>query len=302
MRISECGMNRREYAALGGLAAILIITIGWWVAALWPLPAATPEWVVRARAACFGSTASGLPDAGGWILLIGSPISMVVALFIIAGGAVRDGLSALFRSRGGRMALTACTATLIVALGAAYGRVVTAYGYGSIGEATAFTASSPAPLAQRLDRTAPELALVDQHGETIGLERFRGRPVLLTFAYGKCETVCPVIVHNSLEAARELVDLDPVVLVITLDPWRDTPSRLPHIAASWQLPTGTHLLGGEIDRVEATLDAWQVARARNPQNGEIAHPSLVYVIDRDGRIAFAVTGNRDHIVQAVRRL
>jgi protein SCO1 len=295
-------MNRRELSSLAALGFILVVTIGWWVAALWPLPAEAPDWVVRARAACFGSTESGMPDAGGWILLIGTPISMVTALLIISGGAVRDALAALLRSRAGRPVVAGCAMLLIVSLGAAYGRVVTAYGLGSVGEASAFTATSPAPVPPRLDRSAPALSLVDQHGETFSLERFRGRTVLLTFAYGKCETVCPVIVHSALQARAELANADPAVVVVTLDPWRDTPARLPHIATSWQLPPDTYLLGGTVEQVEATLDAWHVARVRSPQTGEIAHPSLVYVLDPDGRIAFAVTGNRDHIVQAVQRL
>jgi protein SCO1 len=294
-------MGKREALALGALAAILAITIGWWAAALWPLPPAAPEWVVRARAACFGSTESGLPNAGGWIMLVGTPLTMLAALLIVWGGAVRDSLLALSRTAGGRSALGGGTLLLIICLGAAYARVVTALGLGVVGEATAFSAAA-APLPARQDRPAPPLGLVDQLGERIDLERFHGRPVLLTFAYGKCETVCPVIVKNTLAARAEASDIDPVVLVVTLDPWRDTPARLPQLAESWRLPAGAHLLGDEVERVEATLDAWQVARVRNPQNGEIAHPSLVYVIDREGKIAFAVTGNRDHILQALRRL
>jgi protein SCO1 len=295
-------MNKRELAAISALGFILVVTIGWWVGALWPLPAETPEWVVRARAACFGSTESGMPDTGGWILLIGTPISMVTALLIIWGGPVRDALRAMFRSAAGRGVLTASAFTLLVALGAAYTRVVTAYGPGSVKGPSAFTASAPAPPPHRLNREAPPLALVDQHGERVGLERFRGHPVLLTFAYGKCETVCPVIVHNALEARRELNDLAPVILVVTLDPWRDAPSRLPHIAASWQLPGDAFLLGGEVAEVEATLDAWQISRSRDLRTGEIVHPSLVYLIDAEGRIAFAVTGNREQIIAAARRL
>jgi cytochrome oxidase Cu insertion factor (SCO1/SenC/PrrC family) len=295
-------MTKREFGALGALAAILVITTGWWVAALWPLPAETPDWVVRARAACFGSTESGMPDAGGWILLVGTPLSMVTALLVISSGAVRDGLATLFRSSAGRALLVGSVAFVLVSVGAAYARIVTAYGYGSVGETTSVSGAAASYVARRIDRQAAPLSLVDQSGERIDLARFHGRTVLLTFAYGKCETVCPVIVHNSLQARERLVEANPALLVVTLDPWRDTPQRLPHIAASWKLPADVHLLGGGIDEVERTLDAWQVARVRNPQNGEISHPSLVYVIDPDGRVAFAVTGNSDHIVQAVERL
>jgi cytochrome oxidase Cu insertion factor (SCO1/SenC/PrrC family) len=52
--------------------------------------------------------------------------------------------------------------------------------------------------------------------------------------------------------------------------------------------------------VEATLDAWGVSRSRDLSTGEIAHPSLVYVIDPAGRLAYAVTGNEAQIVRALR--
>ena len=35
------------------------------------------------------------------------------------------------------------------------------------------------------------------------------------------------------------------------------------------------------------LDAWNVARQRNPATGDIAHPALVYMLDAGGTIAFA---------------
>jgi cytochrome oxidase Cu insertion factor (SCO1/SenC/PrrC family) len=295
-------MTRREYGAIGALGFILLVTVGWWAAALWPLPAETPEWVVRARAACFGATANGLPNSGGWVLLIGSPLSMLGALLIIWGGAVGDGFRGLSRSRAGRALLTVGACTLLLGIGAAYGRVVNASGLPgarAVAESAAFT---PASLPARLNRATPALSLLDQHGQSADLERFRGRIVLLTFAYGRCETVCPVIVHNALEARRELNELVPVILVVTLDPWRDTPARLPRIAATWQLPPDAFLLGGTVDEVEATLDAWEIARARDLRTGEIAHPSLVYLIDPDGKLAFAVSGNREQIVAATRRI
>lgn len=296
MPLSE---RREETLALTALGAILLISVGWWAAALWPLPTATPEWVVRARAACFGTTESGLPNAGGWILLVGTPLTMLAALLVIWGGAVRGGLWRLARSAGGRRLLAAVATALVVGGVAAYARVASAY-VGARVEA----GTEPATRSRlaRLDREAPPLALQDHHGRPVRLEDFRGRPVLLTFAYGKCETVCPVIVQSVRSAQAELAELAPVVLVVTLDPWRDTPLRLPHIAETWRLPADAYLLGGDVAAVEATLDAWQVARSRDPRTGEVLHPSLVYVIDADGRIAFAVTGNAEQIVQAARRL
>ncbi|HEY9515861.1 MAG TPA: hypothetical protein VIQ74_09295, partial [Gemmatimonadaceae bacterium] len=85
-------------------------------------------------------------------------------------------------------------------------------------------------------------------------------------------------------------------------PWRDTPARLPAIAAAWELPAGAHLLGGGVDAVETTLDAWGVPRFRDSATGEFTHSSVVTLIDRRGRVAYTVTGGSEAIVKYARRL
>jgi protein SCO1 len=287
----------RETWALYGLAGILVVTVGWWAGALWPLPAATPEWVVRARAACFGSTESGLPNSGGWILLLGTPPAMLGALWLMGGDELRSGLRALAARRTGRWGMGAVAISLALLCGLAVLRVLDASGRLATAEAAV-----PPPTLPRLDRVAPPLTLLDQNSDAIRLEQFRGRPVLVTFAYAKCETVCPLIVHDALAAAAELSDLNPVLLIVTLDPWRDTPARLPHIAAMWKLPADSHVLGGSVEEVEAVLDAWEIARWRDPRTGEVSHPSLLYLVDAGGVIAYAVTGRSEQIVEAGRRL
>ena len=79
--------------------------------------------------------------------------------------------------------------------------------------------------------------------------------------------------------------------VVTLDPWRDTPARLPAIAAQWQLPRDAFVASGDTGAVTATLERWNVARQRDLRNGEIAHATLVYLIDREGQVAYAVSGS-----------
>lgn len=92
------------------------------------------------------------------------------------------------------------------------------------------------------------------------------------------------------------------ILVVTVDPWRDTPSRLPHVAHQWDLPHDAHVLSGEVDAVLTELEAWDVAIGRDSLTGEVTHPALVYVLDREGRIAFATTGGGEHAAALVRRL
>ncbi len=292
-------MRSREAAALAAAALLLAITAAWWALALWPAPAGA-AWVVRAREVCFGTGPTGLPDAAGWMALVLQPTIMFGVLFAVWGRALEGGLSALTSRLRGRLALGAVGLVLGAGLTAATVRILDARGAAGVFGDPAVR--SPPLAGSRLDRAAPTMRLVDQHGQVVTLDRFRGRPVVVTFAFGHCETVCPAVVHDVLRACERTADLDPVALVVTLDPWRDVPARLPHLAEQWALGARGHVLSGTVEQVEAVLDDWQVGRARDPSTGDIAHPRLVYLIDRDGKVAFATSGTSDDLATLLRRL
>ncbi len=158
-----------------------------------------------------------------------------------------------------------------------------------------------------VDRPAPVLALTDQKGQPIRLTDFIGRPVLVTFAFAHCTTVCPAQVQGVLTARRrsaadDAADEAPVSLIVTVDPWRDTPSRLPAIAEGWKLETNEHVLSGPIADVQATLAAWRVRTERDTLTGDVGHPATVYLIGRDGRIRGLGLGTGRDLAAATERL
>jgi cytochrome oxidase Cu insertion factor (SCO1/SenC/PrrC family) len=285
-----------DRAPLIALAAVLAVTGLWWTLALWPLSETAPSWVERARAVCFGTTESGLPDAAGWIALVVQPGVMLGIVFSIWGRGVTTELRQLARSPLGRVALGGLSIALLGSIVFAGHRIQTADA-----EGIEWPAAGPIdhPL---LERPSPTLRLVSQHGEVLDLTSFRGRPVLVTFAFGHCQTVCPLVVHEALAAQRALADLDTALVVVTLDPWRDTPTRLRHIASRWDLRTDSYILSGSVTAVNQTLDAWRVARSRDLNTGDIIHPPLVLLIDRAGTIARATRGNARAIEQLARTL
>jgi len=287
----------RAWAAVGALAVILAITAGWWALALWPVDDA-PAWLTLTRETCFGTAGTGLPDAGGWLVLVGQPLSMLLVLVAAWGRDVRAGLRAAMAGVAGQLAVGAAAALL---LAGAMGVVVRV----RVADAQPFASSRTEAIAGRLNRindVAKPLALVDQRGRTVTLEQFRGRPVIVTFAYAHCETVCPLVVNDALGARDQLAGHAPVVLIVTLDPWRDTPSRLASIAERWGVTGDAHVLSGAPEQVERVLNAWRIPRARNERTGDLSHPSLVYVVGADGRIAYVVSGSQSVIRAAVEAL
>ena len=303
-------MNSKSSArgALAALAALLVITVAWWALALWPVQGVAPAWLERARLVCFNTGPSGLPDASGWLLLVGQPIGMLAVLMVIAGDAVRAGLRRAFASPAGLLAIAGGTGVIVAGLVLAAVRVAGAPLDSEWLEAARADVPATYP---RLDRRLPPVDLVDQRGEAFGWGRVAGRPTLLTFGFGHCATICPMTVMN----ARQVQDRftaegrDVALVVITLDPWRDTPARLPSLARQFHLDAPgaveedrNYLLSGTVEGVNAALDALQVARQRVPETGDIVHPALVYLIDADGTIAYAASGHAELIEELARRM
>lgn len=297
----ENRLTREEKLVLGAVVAWFAITAAWWLLALWPV-ANAPAWLERTRYVCFGVNETGLPDGGGWIGLIAGPLGMLSILVVGWWHAVTAVIAKSTRSFAvGSVVGALSVGVLLIVVGAGW-RVADAQPESA---SLSPDATLPPETYPRLDQPTPPLELVSQTGETITLEKFAGRPVLVTFAFAHCTTICPVIVKQTLDAQNMLKDSDayPAVLVVTLDPWRDTPSRLPGLAESWQLPAEhAHVLSGTVEQVEAVLDAWNIPRSRNESTGDVTHPSLVYVVDKNGRIAFASTGGSENLAALLRRL
>jgi cytochrome oxidase Cu insertion factor (SCO1/SenC/PrrC family) len=264
------------------LALWLGATLGWWAFAFMPLPAAPPAWLTVARVACFGAMERGLPDAAGWMMLVLAPASFLVGVAILWGAELAPALARVARRPLGRallgvVAVAVATEGVWVAGKVQAARVVTTFTADALDE-------QPLPDAYPRQRTpAPPFTLVDQHGADVSLAGLAGRPVVLTFVFAHCQTTCPLIVS----ALRRGVPADTEVLLVTLDPWRDTPSALPGIAARWGLPAGFRVLSARsVEQVTRVAAAYGVTSARDERTGDIVHPGLVFVIDRDGRLAY----------------
>ncbi len=284
----------RPSLAVVAFATILAITAAWWALALWPLDAEAPQWIVVTREVCFGATHRGLPHAGGWLLLIGEPIGMLAVLMVVWGRDLRDGLRQFHRHLPGRIVSAATVVAMAVGLLAAGQRVASASGR----EAPEPFAIS-APLPARSAAAAPALALLDQHGAVTDLGNYRGRWVMVTFAFGHCEDICPIIVDHAMRARRDEGAEQVPLVVVTLDPWRDTPDRLPGIAQAWQMGAEDRLLSGRVEDVNAALDRWGIARVRDGNSGEVAHGSTIVVVDPEGRAAWRVEGAPQRVREAL---
>jgi cytochrome oxidase Cu insertion factor (SCO1/SenC/PrrC family) len=286
---------RRPWSRIA-LAGVLVVTVAWWALALWPLSATAPGWLSRTRVVCFGSTPSGLPDTQGWMLLFLQPALMLAQVIAIWGRELAVEARGLAGTRPGRLALAGFAIALLLGAGAAGARVRAAWGMA----ARAAEPSSAEPGWVRVDRAAPPLELVGAGGAPVRLADLRGRPVLVAFAFAHCQTACPRLVHEVLAAQRAIGDA--AVIVVTLDPWRDTPSRLESIEERWRMEAGARVVSGSVPQVEAVLDAWGIERSRNPRNGDLVHIPRVFLVDGEGNLAYEADADAGLLADLAGRL
>ena len=142
------------------------------------------------------------------------------------------------------------------------------------------------PVAQQVAAIGGPFKLVDQNGQAVTDQDFKGRPFLVFFGFTRCPDICPTTLFDVSEIMRALgKDADRVrALFITVDPDRDTPNVLKDYLSSFDLRLSG--LTGDADAVAAVAKAYRVYFKKVPldQGGyTMDHTAIVYLMDKDGR-------------------
>jgi protein SCO1 len=169
------------------------------------------------------------------------------------------------------------------------------------------TAARPTPLRAQITwaagaKRAPGLVLHDQRGATISLRSLRGRVVLLTFLDSRCTRECPLEGHVLRDVLRRVEGTAASVVVVSVDPWADTPTSARRFAARSGWPDNWHWLLGRKAALAPVWRAYDIGVKRTP--GDILHSAALYVIDPLGdlRAGYLFPFSADSVVQDVRRL
>jgi protein SCO1 len=148
---------------------------------------------------------------------------------------------------------------------------------------------------------APAFELIADTGDTVALESYRGKVVLLYFGYTYCPDICPASLVELATAVRALdaAQRDDVqVLMVSVDPARDTPTVLgdymDHFDPSFVGFTGSD---EQIAAVAAAYNVFFQAHEGTAATGYLVdHWAGTYVIDRDGNLvasfSFGTTGEQ----------
>jgi protein SCO1/2 len=131
------------------------------------------------------------------------------------------------------------------------------------------------------------LALTDQDGKLREWRDFRGQPRLVTMFYTSCQYICPLIIDagKSIERSLTPAQLERLgVVMISMDPARDSPAALKETAVKRRLDTARWSLvappAADVRAVAAVLGI----RYRQLTDGDFNHTSVLILLDRDGRV------------------
>ncbi len=140
------------------------------------------------------------------------------------------------------------------------------------------------PAASLYQLAAP---LTAQDGSAIGLDVYRGQPVLVTMFYAGCQATCPVIIDTLRSVERKLGAAQQKnlrVLLVSIDPEHDTAEALAAVARERRIDTTRWTLARTdahtVRRIAAALNQ----QYRKLPDGQYSHATQISVLNARGEI------------------
>lgn len=132
-----------------------------------------------------------------------------------------------------------------------------------------------------------DVVLTAQDGTSHGLDIHAGHPVLVTMFYGSCPATCPLIVDTLRlieQSAPEAQRTSLRILMISIDPDRDSPESLAALAKTRRIDTSRWTLARTDPASVRTIAAVLNIQYRQLPNGEFNHSAVISVLSPQGKI------------------
>jgi protein SCO1/2 len=151
------------------------------------------------------------------------------------------------------------------------------------------------------DSVMPLFELEDNDGNTVTMENFTGKYVLLTFGFTRCAHICPMIAANMSRVLKSETGSDTVGIFISVDTERDT-AKTTHDYAS-----GFHKnmlgLSGSYEQINKAAHNFKVSYSvtKTQNNYTVQHTTNIFLINPEGDLVeiFAMNSPIDTITSAI---
>ena len=148
---------------------------------------------------------------------------------------------------------------------------------------------------REVGETVPDFTLLDQAGQVVQINRYRGKQVVLNFIYSRCPipTMCPAATAHMValqQAARAAGIANLELVSVTLDPSYDTPGVLREYAAARGIDLANFsLLTGPEPAIRDLLT--QMGVIAQFDGALIKHSLATVLINAEGKIVWREDGS-----------
>jgi len=133
-------------------------------------------------------------------------------------------------------------------------------------------------------RPVPEVSLVDQSGQPFTAQSLKGHPTLLFFGFTHCPDVCPTTLARLAQVVKAANVPDLKVLLVSVDPERDTPELLERYVHAFSPDFGG--VTGKPEDIQRLAKEFGVAIAKVDMGGgeyTVDHSAVVSLLNRQGQ-------------------
>ncbi len=137
-------------------------------------------------------------------------------------------------------------------------------------------------------KKAPEFSFINQDGDTITNEDYKGKVYLVEFFFTTCPTICPVMNRNLVDIQNEFKKEDNFgIASFSIDPAHDTPEVLKEYADNYGINQDNwNLMTGDREKIYALANkGFGLYAGEDTQAaGGFAHQGMFALVDKEGYI------------------
>jgi protein SCO1/2 len=150
-------------------------------------------------------------------------------------------------------------------------------------------------ITQQIGATVPlDIPFTDEHGRSVHLREYSGKPVLLALVYYQCPSLCNLILNGVLRATKRLdfaAGDQFEIVAVSFDPREDHTIALPKMlgyVAEYGRSGGTngwHFLTGVDSSIQQLADSVGFHYRFDSASNQYVHASGIILLTPDGRVS-----------------
>lgn len=133
-------------------------------------------------------------------------------------------------------------------------------------------------------RKVPSFEFLNQDSVVVSNKDLLGKVYVVDFFFTSCPTICPIMSSNLADINETVNSEDFEIVSFTIDPKRDTPSKLKEYATRYASTSNWNFLTGlKEDIYKLANEAFYIHASENKEvAGGFEHSGLFALVDKDG--------------------